>query len=374
VGYRPRTVLGLTGAVRLERAYYHCRRCGRGVVPWDRALGLGGSSLTRGAQEALAMAAATDSFVLAADKLLRKLAGLRVSAATTRRVGEAVGQDIGRRLDAGEAFGPRRAWRWHKDADMKTCAYLSIDLTGVRMQGPGATAADGRMVAVAMVYNPVPEDRRRWAGPAGRAPKFQARYVAGLAGQAALGAPLQRQANRVGIRRAERWIALSDGGAGLEDLIRMHFQRVEVVVLDFYHAAEHLGDLARALYPQDEAGRAVWLKQWCHRLKHEGGQAVLDDLRAMGPTCAAPARETLGELLRYFGNQVSRMDYPRYLSHGWWIGSGPIESACKTVIGKRMKGGGMRWGEGGADGISHLRALICGGLEVWDDYWSCDHS
>jgi hypothetical protein len=365
--------VSLTGAVNLQRAYYHCRRCGRGVIPWDQVLGLGGSDLTRGAQEVVALAAAADSFALAADTLLRKMSGLRTSAASARRVGEAAGADLARRLNAGEVFGPRRAWRWHKDADMKTCAYLSIDLTGVRMQGPGAVKAEGRMVAVAMVYNPVPEDPRRWAKPDGRAPAFQARYVAGMAGQAALGAPLQRQAARVGIRQAQRWIALSDGGAGLEDLIRTHFQRVDAVILDFYHAAEHLGEFARTLYPHDDAGREDWLMDWCHRLKHRGGQAVLDGLRELLRSCAATAREPLSDLIEYVGNQVHRMDYPKYLSHGWWIGSGPIESACKTVIGKRMKGGGMRWGEVGADGICHLRALLCGGLEVWDDYWLCDH-
>jgi hypothetical protein len=38
------------------------------------------------------------------------------------------------------------------------------------------------------------------------------------------------------------------------------------------------------------------------------------------------------------------MDYPRYRSKGWQIGSGPVESACKTVVGQRLKGPGMRWG------------------------------
>ena len=185
---------------------------------------------------------------------------------------------------------------------------------------------------------------------------------------------MQRQATRVGIQQAQRWIALSDGGAGLEDLIRAHFGRVDAVILDFYHAAEHLGELARALYPHDESRREDWLKDWCHRLKHRGGQAVLDGLRELLPGCATAARETLSDLIEYIGNHVHRMDYPNYLSHGWWIGSGPIEAACKTVIGKRMKGGGMRWGEDGADGICHLRALLCGGLEVWNDYWLCGHT
>ena len=63
------------------------------------------------------------------------------------------------------------------------------------------------------------------------------------------------------------------------------------------------------------------------------------------------------------------MDYPSYLAKGWAIGSGPVESACKTVIGKRMKGGGMRWGEDGADEMCHLRALLSGRDKQWDAYW-----
>ena len=82
--------------------------------------------------------------------------------------------------------------------------------------------------------------------------------------------------------RAERWIGLSDGGAGLEDWLRANFRRLDAVILDFYHAAEYLGDLARALHPGDEAARAAWLGDWCHRLKHEGGAAVLAaDLQAL---------------------------------------------------------------------------------------------
>jgi len=53
-----------------------------------------------------------------------------------------------------------------------------------------------------------------------------------------------------------------------------------------------------------------------------------------------------------------RMDYPTYVRNGWQIGSGPVESACKTVVGNRLKGGGMRWGEDGANAVCHLRAPL----------------
>ena len=81
-----------------------------------------------------------------------------------------------------------------------------------------------------------PRTPPQWARPQGRTPQFQARYVAGLEGQASLGEPMRKQAAQVGMDQAERWIALSDAGAGVEDWLRTNFGRVEAVILDFYHA------------------------------------------------------------------------------------------------------------------------------------------
>jgi hypothetical protein len=370
VDYRPKTVQSLVGTFPLERAYYHCRSCGAGTVPWDEALGLSRRALTPGAKELVCLAGALDSFGEAAEVVLRKLAALHVSESTVERTSEAAGHDIGRRLAAGETFGANPPWPWHEDSEGKTCAYVSLDLTGLGMQGPDGARAEGRMAAVGMVYNPVPEDRARWANPtASRTPEFQARYVAGLDGQASLGEPLRKQAAQVGMDRAERWIALSDAGAGVEDWLRVNFGRVDAVILDFYHAAEHLGDLARALYPGEESARQEWLDPLCHRLKHEGGRVVLEALRSLPADGRESVRKARAEVVGYFENHAHRMDYPTYRSKGWAIGSGPIESACKTVIGKRMKNGGMRWGEDGADEMCHLRALFASGEQQWDAYW-----
>ena len=37
------------------------------------------------------------------------------------------------------------------------------------------------------------------------------------------------------------------------------------------------------------------------------------------------------------------MKYDEYLATGWFIGSGVVESGCKTVVGKRFKRPGMLW-------------------------------
>ena len=63
------------------------------------------------------------------------------------------------------------------------------------------------------------------------------------------------------------------------------------------------------------------------------------------------------------------MDYPRYLAHGWQIGSGPVESACKTVVANRLKGSGMRWGADGSDAVCHLRALYLSQPGQWESFW-----
>jgi hypothetical protein len=361
-------LVSLVGVVRLARGYYHCPHCRAGFVPWDQTLRLAAAALTPAAREVACMAGALSSFAEAATLALPKLSGLRVSESTVERATEEAGRDVGARLACGEVFGPRRVWDWHKDAEDKTCAYVSLDATGVRRQGPRGAAAEGRMVTVAMVYNPVPEDPARRVRPEARTPRFDVRYLAGLNGTTALGEPMRRQAAHVGMAEAERWIALSDGGAGLESWLETHFGRVEAVILDFYHATEYLAELGRALHPSDEEARSKWLDTWCHRLKHEGGPATLEGLRGLEVRGRA-AREKWKEVVRYFTNQSHRMDYPSYVAKGWAIGSGPVESACKTVIGQRMKGSGMRWSEHGADEVAHLRALFKSGDNQWDAFW-----
>jgi hypothetical protein len=170
---------------------------------------------------------------------------------------------------------------------------------------------------------------------------------------------------------AARWIAISDGGNGLEEFLKVNFPRVDVVILDFYHAAEYLGKIAQAWHSTDEEALKAWMEQWCHDLKHQGGEFVLGRLRDLLVSRGVPkaARVRIEEAIAYFQNQKHRMDYPRYQAKGWQIGSGPVESACKTVIGMRMKQGGMRWGEAHADEVSHIRALFRSETGQWDDFW-----
>src|SRR5262249_30035792 len=164
-------------------------------------------------------------------------------------------------------------------------------------------------------------------------------------------------AAQVGMERAAVWVALTDGGAGLEDFVQQNFNRPDlVVILDFWHAASYLEELARLTQPQQEEAAGALARQWCGVLKSEGGAATLAVLREW----AWPARKSAAwraqwqRVQDYFGNNVHRMEYPEYLAEGWHIGSGAVESACKTVVGQRLKGAGKRWGAEGAPDACHV--------------------
>jgi hypothetical protein len=213
--------VSLLGPLHLERPYYHCPACSRGFCPWDGVLGVTAAALSPGAAEVTCIAGVQASFAEAREKVLPKLAGLRLAESTVERTTEAAGLRLAAVQTAGQAVGSAQAWAWHKDADGKTVAYVAVEATGVPQQGREGAKAESRMANVAVIYNPVPEDSARWAHPAaGREPPWQARYVASLDRVAELGTTVRQQGAAVGMERAERWIALSDGGSGLEECLR----------------------------------------------------------------------------------------------------------------------------------------------------------
>lgn len=335
-------------------------------MPWDQELGLGVGALSPAASEVASIAGVQTSFAKAAEVTLQKLCGLRLSESTVERVTEATGARLAELLQQKTVFATNKPWDWQRDAQGRTCAYVSLDATGVRQQGHNGARSDGRMAYVGLLYNPESEHDPRRKKP------HQVRYLAGFYELGELGLQLRRQAAQVGWDEAEQQIAISDGGVGLEEFFRQNFPLAECI-LDFWHAKEHLVELSQSLWPDDETARKQWVDRQCHRLKHQGGQAVLTELEALdvGGRSAA-AQEAHRVHTQYYRNHVKRMDYPRYVANGWQIGSGPVESACGTVVADRLKGSGMRWGSDGSDAVCHLRALYLSEPGQWEAFWR-DH-
>jgi hypothetical protein len=368
--HRPHTSLSLVGPIRYRRAYYLCRPCGKGLFPFDRDAGLTAGALTPALERVASLAGAVaDSFEKGAE-LLHEMAGVRLGESTVERTTEDAGRHLAGAVAAGATFGPPADWPWPKDYEGRRCAYVELDATGVRQQGAGGGPAEGRMAYVGMVCNPGPE----WPWPDEKPTPMRARYLAGLYPLEEFAPLLRRPAAAVGMDRADRWIGLSDGGNGPEGRLRENFPRVEVIILDFYHPAEKLTGLARRLHPEDEAEAEGQARRWRRLLKDEGGAVLAAVLSEWDWPRRAGLSEAVAELIGYLRRHAHRMEYPEYLAKGWCIGSGAVESACKTVVGQRLKLAGMRWGEEGAHAVCHLRALYRSEKGQWDAFWERNYA
>lgn len=125
IGRRAKTWVSVLGPLRVERAYYHCRACGRRFCPRDRALGLEGSSLSPAVTRMTAAVGALLSFPEGSE-LLKELAGVQVEAKQVERIAEGLGaevvEDEQRRVEA-DGSEP-----------LPPTLYLGIDGTGVPMR------------------------------------------------------------------------------------------------------------------------------------------------------------------------------------------------------------------------------------------------
>ena len=134
-------------------------------------------------------------------------------------------------------------------------------------------------------------------------------------------------------------------------------------ILDFYHASEHLGRVASAWYGEGTDAAREWVEARQNDLLSDCVESVIGSMRSW-----IPADEESRELRRlniiYFSENKHRMRYASFAANGYHIGSGLVESACKTVVGTRLKGSGMRWGRPGAQAMLSLRAALLRYLDL----------
>lgn len=129
-------------------------------------------------------------------------------------------------------------------------------------------------------------------------------------------------------------------------------ERTEIV--DWWHAAEHLWDLAKALHGPGTPAADAWAEHAKHVLWRHGPVPLLGLLRE----AVAPSHDALKVLQRergYFTANALRMQYPLFRQQWLPVGSGAVESGAKHLVQQRMKRAGMRWSELGARAILHLR-------------------
>lgn len=154
----------------------------------------------------------------------------------------------------------------------------------------------------------------------------------------------------------DRLVFVSDGALWIRNWITNQYPKA-TQILDFYHAVEYLGKLAEHIKSEPSKD---WVKRYADQLLQEGGESVIRSLKTipMKDPDAVKSKETV---INYYEANEYRMDYPAYDKKGYYIGSGAIESAHRTVIQKRMKLAGQRWSKAGAQHVLNLRVIKMSG-------------
>jgi hypothetical protein len=126
-------------------------------------------------------------------------------------------------------------------------------------------------------------------------------------------------------------------------------------VIDFFHAAEHLGQAVAAAYGDGTRETRLRFQELREILLEDCG-GVDQVIRSLTYLRTKHPRQTrIAQVLAYFRKHRRRMRYFEHKAFGLPVGSGPVEAACKTLVAQRMKQSGMRWGMEGGQGILTVR-------------------
>ena len=366
---RTRRVLTAVGDVELLRPWYLCPHCHHGQCPADAALDIEKLDLSPGVRRMLALVGSEAPFDHGR-RQIQLLAGLEVTAKAVERTAEAIGADI--------AQGEQREIQRARQLELPAVLCPPIPVLYVEMDGTGVPAvkaetegrsgkqsgqpAHTREAKIGSVFTQTTCDKD---GYAVRDPDSTT-YVAAIETAGEFGPRIYLEGWNRGWERAEKRVVIGDGAEWIWNIAEDHFPGA-IQIVDHFHARQHLWDVARRLYPNQEPEQKRWLAIHQDKLLDEG---KIEDLVAALRAIESSNPELLEKIrteAAYFAKNTERMRYPEFRAEHLFVGSGVIEAGCKTIIGSRCKQSGMFWTVRGANSILALRCCHLNGR--FEDYW-----
>ena len=363
---RCRRILTAVGEVELVRPYYLCPHCHQGQFPFDAELDVENKDLSPGVRRMLAVVGQAAAFDQGREQM-KLLAGLELTTKAVERTAEAIGEDIGGR--------EREQIQQAMQLDLPVVVGEPIPILYVQMDGTGVPVTQAerreskregqpartREVKLGCVFTQTSYDQQ---GYAMRDPDSTT-YTGAIETAEEFGKRLYAEACHRGWSRAKKKVIMGDGAEWIWNLADLHFPGA-LQIVDLFHARQHLWDLARLLYPSNDACQKQWIMR--HQSKLDEGKieklvGYLRSLEASSPELA----ETIRKAADYFEKNAERMRYPEFRRQHMFVGSGVIEAGCKTVIATRLKQSGMFWTVRGANAIIALRCCRLSGR--FEDYW-----
>ena len=165
------------------------------------------------------------------------------------------------------------------------------------------------------------------------------------------------------IADAPQAVFISDGAIWLSYLPKRIFPPHVplIMIIDKYHAIEHLNDLVDKLYFYKAEPREKFRSEARRLLDIGNIPEMVALIKDKASSLKSAKKEKVDKGLEYFSKNAEKMRYGLFQAVGLFVGSGVVEAACKTVVGKRLKNAGMHWSKKGASITIALRCAIMSG-------------
>ena len=347
---------------RRERGGSYPRKGGAPCAfPLDEAHGIV-DGMTPAMQERMQRSAViTGSFAEGA-KVLRIFTGVDMSTATFRRKALSAGE----RAVAAQEFPLTRllipflpAWLIASTTAVTPTLYIMLDGTGVPCvkkdtEGVKGKGADGKAGTREMKVGIVGTYRRlNKKGQPVRDPKCES-HIVSMKKAAEFGTLLRRLALSRGYGKDFRVQIVGDGAEWIANIVRTAFPDKDVIFTnDFYHACEYLHEAITLAENNAEAISKIY-KITKTILRCFGGTSLMKHMRKRYK--GLNDDHDVWSKLKYIDDRCDNMKYGEYKKSGLFIGSGLIESACRTDVARRCKQSGMHWRQKNAASICALVA------------------
>ena len=379
-GKRGLNVLTAGGEVRLERDYRWSKRSG-GSCPVDELLGVGCSNVTPGARQLCCVMGIGQDFDQAR-RDLAKVGGLSVGKERLRQIVEGEAHQVRQVRDCGQLPA---AWT-ASDAKLSDgCSRIYGGVDGVMTPTVTQQEKDKRRR-----QQIIRRQQRGKAGvgntkdlpppKAGTDERFkevkigifydqpkQHRHIFATESKSKQFAPLlSGYAAQIQFENATQTVCLFDGAVWIYRQVCLGLLCLQIILLDFFHLAEHVHATARLCLGEGEAARQ-WARDRLNQAKASDIDGILAAVTLLEKKLRSNVKkQSLRQLYNYINDRREMLDYAQAIEQGWDIGSGPTEATCKTLT-LRLKRPGMKWDHDNAAAMMNLMAMRESGQ--WDQYW-----
>jgi hypothetical protein len=358
---RERSVSTLQGTFALSRPYFYCSSCQTGFSPLDEVLRVAPEHHQYDIQQRAASSASRMPFAEAA-KHFEELTGVAVGNHFCHETLQAVGQAarLETVLPSREEI-ERRIGLVSPLADEKPILVVTVD--GAMMPTRESAARKGKRGPGR--YQEVKGFRIYLLGPEWRIVHLASWHQ--VQDAKAFTESLRVVALRIP-HHLVRIALLADGAAWIWNAFKECFPEGRQI-LDFYHCAEHVWQVADEFCGQGSLEAREWAEAMLTKLCLGNVEQVIQDIKTTFADFPK-LQEDVGSLIGYLQNNAHRIHYFDDVSKGFHIGSGAMESANKFISHTRMKRSGAWWVVPSGNAMLRVRCAFYNGTfqQVFEKY------